>query len=84
MRNPGRLAATLAVAMTIGGAPAATAQNYPSRPITMVVPYGAGGPTDTIGRIVAEGMRASLGQRVIENGRRLRHNRCRPGRACAR
>jgi tripartite-type tricarboxylate transporter receptor subunit TctC len=46
----------------------AGAQAYPSRPITMIVPYGAGGPTDTIGRIVAEGMRASLGQPiVIEN-----------------
>jgi tripartite-type tricarboxylate transporter receptor subunit TctC len=46
----------------------AGAQGYPSRPVTMVVPFGAGGPTDTIGRIVAEGMRASLGQPVlIEN-----------------
>src|SRR5258707_9900056 len=43
----------------------AGAQDYPSRPVTMVVPYGAGGPTDTIGRIVAEGMRASLRQRVV-------------------
>ena len=40
-------------------------QGYPSRPITMVVPYAAGGPTDVIGRIVAEGMRASLGQPII-------------------
>jgi tripartite-type tricarboxylate transporter receptor subunit TctC len=43
----------------------ALAQAYPTRPITMVVPYGAGGPGDTIGRIVAEGMRGSLGQPVI-------------------
>ena len=43
----------------------ARAQAYPSRPITMVVPYAAGGPTDVIGRIVAEGMRASLGQPII-------------------
>ena len=43
----------------------AGAQAYPSRAITMVVPYGAGGPTDTIGRIAAEGMRASLGQPVV-------------------
>jgi len=43
----------------------ALAQTYPSRPITMVVPYPAGGPTDVIGRIVAEGMRASLGQPII-------------------
>jgi len=38
----------------------AWAQTYPSRPITMIVPFPAGGPTDTIGRIVAEGMRVSL------------------------
>src|SRR5258708_4139527 len=40
-------------------------QGYPSRPITVVVPFAAGGPTDVIGRIVAEHMRASLGQPVI-------------------
>jgi tripartite-type tricarboxylate transporter receptor subunit TctC len=41
------------------------AQAYPTRPITMVVPLAAGGPTDVIGRVVAEGMRASLGQPII-------------------
>src|SRR5437588_993621 len=41
------------------------AQTYPTRPITIVVPYAAGGPTDTIARIIAEGMRSSLGQPVI-------------------
>jgi tripartite-type tricarboxylate transporter receptor subunit TctC len=41
------------------------AQTYPSRPITMIVPFATGGPTDTIGRILAEGMRVSLGQPVI-------------------
>jgi tripartite-type tricarboxylate transporter receptor subunit TctC len=44
---------------------AAWAQNYPARPITMIVPFPAGGPTDTIGRIVAEGMRVSLRQPII-------------------
>jgi tripartite-type tricarboxylate transporter receptor subunit TctC len=43
----------------------AAAQTYPSRPITMVVPFAAGGSTDTIGRILAERMRISLGQPVI-------------------
>jgi tripartite-type tricarboxylate transporter receptor subunit TctC len=43
----------------------AEAQAYPSRPITIVVPYAAGGPTDTLGRILAEGMRMALGQSVI-------------------
>jgi tripartite-type tricarboxylate transporter receptor subunit TctC len=43
----------------------ATAQVYPSRPITMVVPFAAGGPTDVLARILAERMRGSLGQPVI-------------------
>jgi tripartite-type tricarboxylate transporter receptor subunit TctC len=43
----------------------ARAQTYPSRPITMIVPYPAGGPTDTIARLLGERMRASLGQPVI-------------------
>jgi tripartite-type tricarboxylate transporter receptor subunit TctC len=44
------------------------AQDYPSRPITMIVPFAAGGPTDTLGRLLGERMRQSLGQViVIEN-----------------
>jgi tripartite-type tricarboxylate transporter receptor subunit TctC len=43
----------------------ASAQTYPMRPITMVVPYAAGGATDTIGRVMAERMKSSLGQPVI-------------------
>jgi tripartite-type tricarboxylate transporter receptor subunit TctC len=46
----------------------AKAQTYPSRPITMIVPFAAGGLTDVVGRIVAERMVKSLGQPiVIEN-----------------
>jgi len=44
---------------------AAWAQTYPARPITIIVPFPAGGPTDVIGRILAERMRATLGQTVI-------------------
>jgi tripartite-type tricarboxylate transporter receptor subunit TctC len=43
----------------------ARAQAYPSRPITLVVPYSAGGPTDTLARILAEHMRGTLGQWVV-------------------
>src|SRR5262245_3922504 len=43
----------------------AKAQTYPSRPITIVVPFPAGGPTDTLARILAEHMRTLLGQSVI-------------------
>src|SRR5712675_2321291 len=43
----------------------AWAQNYPRRPVTMIVPFPAGGPADTVGRIMAERMRTTLGQPVI-------------------
>jgi tripartite-type tricarboxylate transporter receptor subunit TctC len=43
----------------------AWAQAYPTRPVTMVVPFPPGGPVDTVARIVAERMRVSLGQPVI-------------------
>src|SRR6516165_10514273 len=43
----------------------ARAQAYPSRPITMIVPFAPGGGSDVIGRIIAEPMRTSLGQPVI-------------------
>jgi tripartite-type tricarboxylate transporter receptor subunit TctC len=57
------LAATAIALPTL--APTARAQAHPSRPVILVVPYGAGGPSDTIGRILAEGMRAALGQTVV-------------------
>jgi tripartite-type tricarboxylate transporter receptor subunit TctC len=50
---------------TMAGIATAMAQTYPSRPITMIVPLAPGGSTDVIARIMAEGMRASLGQPVI-------------------
>jgi tripartite-type tricarboxylate transporter receptor subunit TctC len=52
----------LATFAGIGNAPA---QVYPSRPITLIVPYSAGGPTDTLGRILSEHMRGTLGQSVV-------------------
>ena len=42
-----------------------SAQNFPTRPVTLVVPFSAGGPTDTIARIMAERMAKSLGQTVV-------------------
>src|SRR5215217_3548006 len=53
-------AAALPVASRI-----AKAQAYPARPVTIVVPFAAGGPTDTIARVIAQRMRQSLGQTVI-------------------
>jgi tripartite-type tricarboxylate transporter receptor subunit TctC len=43
----------------------AAAQDWPTRPVTMVVPYAAGGPVDTIGRIMAQGLTEALGQQVV-------------------
>jgi tripartite-type tricarboxylate transporter receptor subunit TctC len=56
-----------AIAAFAGAAPAA-AQAYPSRPITIIVPFAAGGPTDVLSRVLGERIRAALGQPVlIEN-----------------
>ena len=55
----------LAAGASILLATAASAQNYPDRTITMIVPFAAGGPTDTVARLIAEPMTAQLGQQVI-------------------
>jgi tripartite-type tricarboxylate transporter receptor subunit TctC len=55
----------LAAIAMIAGASVAGAHEWPTRPVTIIVPFGAGGPTDTLVRIVAEGMRGPLGQPVI-------------------
>ncbi len=61
-----KLIATLATTLAISTAAfTAHAQNYPERTITMVVPFAAGGPTDTVTRLVAESMSKDLGQQVI-------------------
>jgi len=59
--------AVMLAAILITGKPALS-QAFPSRPVTIIVPFPAGGPVDTIGRIIAERMRTFLGQPVlIEN-----------------
>lgn len=55
--------ASLAIAFM--GTVAAQAQAYPSRPITFIVPFAPGGPTDTVARIMADRMKDTLGQTVI-------------------
>jgi tripartite-type tricarboxylate transporter receptor subunit TctC len=58
----------MAVAMLVSAAGAALAQTYPTRPVTVIVPFAAGGPTDVIARIVGEHMSKTLGQQmVVEN-----------------
>ena len=62
MQTSRLLLASVALAASLGSA---VAQSYPMRPITMVIAFGAGGPSDVIGRILAEAMRESLNQPVI-------------------
>ena len=57
--------ASLAIATALATAPHARAETFPSHPITIVVPFPAGGPTDTVARILAEPMRVALGQAII-------------------
>jgi len=57
-------ATTLASAIVFGSA-SALAQSFPSRPITMIVPYAAGGSADVIGRLVATEMSKTLGHNVV-------------------
>jgi len=57
------IVAALAGLLALAGS--ASAQNYPSRPLTMVVPFAAGGPTDVLGRVIAQRMGEVLGQNVI-------------------
>ncbi len=61
--NALRFACVLAI--TFGSSSTGTAQGYPSRPVTIVVPFSAGGPTDTLARIMGERMRGTLGQTVL-------------------
>jgi tripartite-type tricarboxylate transporter receptor subunit TctC len=52
-------------AALLAAAVPATAQSWPTRPVTMVVPFAAGGASDVIARILAQGLRMELGQSVV-------------------
>ncbi|MGR9137387.1 tripartite tricarboxylate transporter substrate-binding protein [Rhizobium leguminosarum] len=62
MTKFGAVAATLAVLASSGSALSA---NYPDHPIYMIVPFAAGGPTDTIARLTADAMSKNLGQQIV-------------------
>ena len=51
--------------MALAGVALAQADTYPSKPVTIIVPFPAGGPTDTIARLMSEHMRQTLGQSVL-------------------
>jgi tripartite-type tricarboxylate transporter receptor subunit TctC len=62
------LAAAAAAMMAIAGMSGARAEDYPARPVTVIVPFAAGGPADITGRIVADIFNRHLGQKfVVEN-----------------
>src|SRR3954452_91042 len=68
MAVPMKKKVLLGAALALAFSSTAAAQEYPSRPITLVVPYAAGGGNDVMARIVAEKMSKTLGQQiVIEN-----------------
>jgi tripartite-type tricarboxylate transporter receptor subunit TctC len=53
-----------ALCAVLAGVIPASAQ-YPTRPVTLIVPFAAGGPTDTVARIIAEHMAKTLGQSIV-------------------
>ena len=63
LRNGGRI--VLVVVAAVFGTPIATAQNYPSKPIRIIVPYPAGGTSDILARAIGPGITAALGQPVV-------------------
>ena len=61
-----RLLATTCFCLSVLTAPAtALAQAFPSKPVTLLVPFAAGGPSDALGRVVAQAMSGPLGQQVV-------------------
>ena len=70
MSTSQRVSSLIAVeALSLLSAAASVAQDYPSRPIKMIVPFGAGGPTDVFTRALGEELRKALGQPIVMENR---------------
>src|SRR5271170_8451920 len=57
--------AALSAVLAVAGAPHARAQDFPTRPVRIVIAFPPGGPTDFVGRVIADKMKDVLGQPVI-------------------
>lgn len=65
-RRVGLLSLAVASSLwTLAASQALAADVYPSKPVKLIVPFAAGGSTDIVARVIAEGMRTTLGQPVI-------------------
>jgi len=65
----GKIAALLALAASMVVATGVSAQDYPDKPITLIVPFAAGGPTDVIARVIAKGMQEQLQTSIVVENR---------------
>ena len=64
-RSMNRVTSALFASLLLAGTAASAATDYPTQPITVLVPHAAGGPTDTVARLIAESMTHTLGQQLL-------------------
>ena len=72
----------LAVLMLVAMASGVAAQNYPTKPLRMILPFPPGGPTDLVGRLLAQKLGEQLGQQVASDNRPGRERQYRIGIGC--